>query len=259
MRSLLVIALLMLAGCASYSGRGLVPGVSTAAEVDAVMGPAAERRAGPNGETVLWYPRLPYGRESYAARIGADGKLIAIEQRLTEDNLGYLEHAGEQIHTLLQREPRKVLFVPFAGVTFSFDTYEGMVKPVFEKLGYALESIHHSADPLRAVQEAEAIAVGGGNTFALLKRMYDAGIVEAIRAKVRAGTPYVGWSAGSNVACVSGCSTSTAVTRPRMRSRSDSMTSPPSISARMAMPCCVPQSSSMTTRSCVTSTNRRVR
>jgi dipeptidase E len=118
-----------------------------------------------------------------------------------KDNLGYLEHASEQIHTLLRKEPRKVLFVPFAGVTFSFDTYEGMVKPVFERLGYALESIHHSADPLRAVNEAEAIAVGGGNTFALLKRMYDAGIVEAIRAKVRAGTPYVGWSAGSNVAC----------------------------------------------------------
>ncbi len=94
-----------------------------------------------------------------------------------------------------------MLFVPFAGVTFSFDTYEGMVKPVFETLGYALESIHHSGDPLRAVEQAEAIAVGGGNTFALLKRMYDAGIVDAIRARVRAGTPYVGWSAGSNVAC----------------------------------------------------------
>ncbi|MCO4864520.1 dipeptidase PepE [Cupriavidus sp. WGlv3] len=118
-----------------------------------------------------------------------------------KDNLGYLEHAGEQIHTLLKHEPRKVLFVPFAGVTFSFDTYEGMVRPVFEKLGYALESIHHSADPRRAVQQADAIAVGGGNTFALLKRLYDAGIVDAIRAKVRAGTPYVGWSAGSNVAC----------------------------------------------------------
>lgn len=110
MRSLLVIALLMLAGCASYSGRGLVPGVSTAAEVDAVMGPAAERRAGPNGETVLWYPRLPYGRESYAARIGADGKLIAIEQRLTEDNLGYLvkgKTTTEDVHDLFG-PPNKV-------------------------------------------------------------------------------------------------------------------------------------------------------
>lgn len=118
-----------------------------------------------------------------------------------KDSLGYLEHADSQIHTLLRHEPRKVLFVPFAGVTFSFDTYEGMVKPVFERLGYALASIHHSADPVRAVNEADAIAVGGGNTFALLERMYAAGIVDAIREKVRAGTPYVGWSAGSNVAC----------------------------------------------------------
>lgn len=118
-----------------------------------------------------------------------------------KDQLGYLEHATAQIHALLEHEPRKVLFVPFAGVTFSFDSYEAIVKPVFERLGYALESIHRSADPLAAIEGAQAIAVGGGNTFALLKRMYDAGIVDAIRAKVAAGTPYIGWSAGSNVAC----------------------------------------------------------
>jgi dipeptidase E len=118
-----------------------------------------------------------------------------------KDSLGYLEHATEQIHTLLKHEARKIVFVPFAGVTFSFDTYESIVKPVFEKLGYALESIHHSANPRKTIEEAQAIAVGGGNTFALLKRMYEADIVDAIRAKVRAGTPYVGWSAGSNVAC----------------------------------------------------------
>ncbi|WJF89664.1 dipeptidase PepE [Paraburkholderia bonniea] len=118
-----------------------------------------------------------------------------------KDNLGYLEHASQQIHALMERQPKKVLFVPYAGVTFSFEHYESMVKPVFEKLGYALESIHHSQDPRAAIERAEVIAVGGGNTFALLKRMYDAGIVDAIRAKVKAGTPYVGWSAGSNVAC----------------------------------------------------------
>jgi len=118
-----------------------------------------------------------------------------------KDALGYLEHATDQIHTLLKHEKRKVVFVPFAGVTFSFDTYEGIVKPVFEQLGYELEALHHSSDPRRTIENADAIAVGGGNTFALLKRMYDANIVDAIRAKVRAGTPYVGWSAGSNVAC----------------------------------------------------------
>ena len=83
--------LLLAAGCASHSGRGLVPGQSTAADVQAVMGAPAERRAAPDGETVLWYPRLPYGRESYAARIASDGRLISIEQRLTEENLTRLE------------------------------------------------------------------------------------------------------------------------------------------------------------------------
>jgi hypothetical protein len=82
---------LVLAGCASYDGRGLVAGQSTEADVLAVMGTPVERRAAPGGETVLWYPRLPYGRVSYAARIAHDGRLIALEQRLTEENLALLE------------------------------------------------------------------------------------------------------------------------------------------------------------------------
>jgi hypothetical protein len=110
MRTWCVTLLLLAAGCAGYEGRGLVPGQSTAAEVDALMGPAAERRAGPNGETVLWFPRLPAGRMSYAARIGPDDKLIAIEQRLTEENLAYLERGkttAEMVHDLFG-PPNKV-------------------------------------------------------------------------------------------------------------------------------------------------------
>lgn len=89
-----------------------------------------------------------------------------------------------------------MLFVPFAVVTFSFDNYEDRVKPAFDRLGYPLESIHRSDNPLAAIEQAEAIAIGGGNTFALLKRLYDVDIVDAIRAKVMADTPYMGWSAG---------------------------------------------------------------
>jgi hypothetical protein len=83
--------LLLLAGCAGYDGRTLVPGQSTSAEVEKLMGPAKDKRAGPNGETVLWYPRLPSGRVSYAARIGGDDRLIAIEQRLTRQYLDQLK------------------------------------------------------------------------------------------------------------------------------------------------------------------------
>ena len=90
MRSALA-AVLLLGACAGYDGRTLVPHQSTAAEVERVMGPSAEKRPGPDGETVLWFPRLPAGRVSYAARIGKDGKLIGIEQRLTAENFEELK------------------------------------------------------------------------------------------------------------------------------------------------------------------------
>lgn len=102
--------LLALAGCAGYDGAGLVPGQSTAADVEALMGPPAERRKGLNGETVFWYPRLPYGRASYAARIAPDGRLMDIEQRLTEENLERLDKGkmtSEQVRDLFG-PPNKV-------------------------------------------------------------------------------------------------------------------------------------------------------
>jgi hypothetical protein len=85
-----LIAALALAACAGYSGHGLVPGQSSAEEVEALMGPSAAQRPGAGGETVRYYPRQPEGRQTYAARIGPDGKLRAIEQRLTEGNVARL-------------------------------------------------------------------------------------------------------------------------------------------------------------------------
>src|SRR4051794_19491299 len=79
----------MLAGCAGFSGRGLVPGQSTGQEVEALMGPASEVRT-EGADSVRYYSRQPYGRVIYAARIGADGKLASLEQRLTEDNVAKL-------------------------------------------------------------------------------------------------------------------------------------------------------------------------
>ena len=76
-----------LASCASFDGHTLVPGQSTQRDVEATMGQPADKRIGPQGETVYWYPQLPYGHASYAARIAPDGHLVAIEQRLTEANI----------------------------------------------------------------------------------------------------------------------------------------------------------------------------
>src|SRR5438093_12398815 len=79
--------LLGLASCASFDGHTLGPGQSTQRDVEATMGRPADKRVGPQGETVYWYPQLPYGHASYAARIAPDGHLVAIEQRLTEANI----------------------------------------------------------------------------------------------------------------------------------------------------------------------------
>jgi dipeptidase E len=94
-----------------------------------------------------------------------------------------------------------LLFVPFAGVTIGFDAYFGKVREVFNEMGLEIESIHEKTDMVKAVKSARAIVVGGGNSFALLSRVYEAGIWEPIREKVLNGTPYIGWSAGANLAC----------------------------------------------------------
>jgi hypothetical protein len=80
----------LLQGCASYDGRSLVPGQSVSADVEQLMGPPAEKIGGPAGETVWFYPRNPAGRHTYAVRIGPDGVVRAIEQRLTVENIGKL-------------------------------------------------------------------------------------------------------------------------------------------------------------------------
>jgi len=84
---LALVAVLAAAGCASFDGRGLATGQSTAADVERVMGTPAERRQVAGGETWFYYPRQPYGRKTFVARMGADGRLLALEQRLTDENV----------------------------------------------------------------------------------------------------------------------------------------------------------------------------
>jgi hypothetical protein len=80
-------AVLALAGCASYDGRNLVAGVSTAADVAATMGVPADKLAAENGDTIWQYPHGPLGRETYAVRIGGDSKVKEVKQVLTEANV----------------------------------------------------------------------------------------------------------------------------------------------------------------------------
>ena len=111
---------------------------------------------------------------------------------------GYLDHAASEIQSFLGAISR-VLFVPFA--LYDRDTYAALARERFQKIGYELDAIHLAANCLDAVNDAQAIFIGGGNTFRLLKTLYDLDLLEAIRHRVKGGMPYIGSSAGSNVAC----------------------------------------------------------
>lgn len=115
----------------------------------------------------------------------------------------YLEHPLQQIKYFLGDDPVNALFIPYAGVTLSFDEYTEKVRSRFRQIGHSITSVHEQKNPAVAVEQAGAIVVGGGNTFHLLKWMQDGGLIEAIRRKVLEGTPFIGWSAGSNIACPS--------------------------------------------------------
>jgi len=113
---------------------------------------------------------------------------------------GYLDHAEAEIRTFLTGT-RHVVFVPFA--LYDRTAYAAKVRQRLKAMGLELTSVHDVSNPRRAIGNAEAILVGGGNTFRLLKGIYDCGVRERIREKVADGTPYIGSSAGSIVACPS--------------------------------------------------------
>ena len=110
---------------------------------------------------------------------------------------GYLDHVESEIKSFLGGA-RRVLFFPFA--LHDRDAYTATARKRFEAMGYSLDSAHQAAVPRKAVEETDAIFIGGGNTFRLLKALEDLNLIEAIRRKVNSGAPYVGSSAGSNVA-----------------------------------------------------------
>ena len=95
----------------------------------------------------------------------------------------------------------EILFIPYAGVTVSYDEYTAAVTRALAADNIKVTGIHTCQNKPAAIQQAQCLAVGGGNTFQLLALMQQEGLTESIRQAVNQGTPYVGWSAGSNVAC----------------------------------------------------------
>jgi dipeptidase E len=102
---------------------------------------------------------------------------------------------------------KRAVFVPYAGVVRSWDDYAALVQSALADTGIEVTPVHRAADPAQAVRDAELVLVGGGNTFHLLHHCRRAGLLPAIAQAVRGGMPYLGWSAGSNLACPTICTT----------------------------------------------------
>lgn len=127
-------------------------------------------------------------------------KLLLISNS-TNPGEGYLEYPKQHIKEFLGEKSVNAIFIPYAAVTFSFREYEEKVNARFAEIGHQVTSIHRFINPIDAIENADAIVVGGGNTWQLVKMLHDKGLMKAIRKRVKKGTPYIGWSAGSNIAC----------------------------------------------------------
>jgi dipeptidase E len=111
---------------------------------------------------------------------------------------GYLDHAEKEIRNFLGAV-RRVFFIPFA--QRNHDAYAALARQRLAEMRCEMNSAHEASDPKQAVNAAEAVFVGGGNTFRLLKGLYDFELLSPVRRRVAEGMPYLGSSAGSIVAC----------------------------------------------------------
>ena len=114
----------------------------------------------------------------------------------------YLAFAKNEFVNFLGNNPLNILFIPFAAVTVGYDEIEAIFGDRIDSMGnYKTTSIHRFTDYNKAIEQAGAIVVGGGNTYMLLYLMQKFDLISKIRNKILSGTPYIGWSAGANLAC----------------------------------------------------------
>jgi dipeptidase E len=126
---------------------------------------------------------------------------ILLVSNSTQHGQRYLEHCSTEVaqHFGGVGSGTEVLFIPYA--LADHDSYASTARQAFEAMGLRLRSLHEVDDPRAAVDAAAGFFTGGGNTFRLLRRLQGDGLIEPIRSRVRAGAPYLGTSAGSNIAC----------------------------------------------------------
>ena len=130
-------------------------------------------------------------------------KRLLLLSNSTNPGEPYLGWPTNHIKDFLGESVKKILFVPYAGVTISYEDYSKAVSDQLLKSGYEVHSIHNENISSDLLSGFDAIAVGGGNTFQLAHLLQKNGLIETIRKAVDEGLPYIGWSAGSNITCPS--------------------------------------------------------
>lgn len=128
----------------------------------------------------------------------ASKKILAFSSSRS-GNSGFLQPVVPVIEDFLGNRNIRVAFIPFASVNKNYTEYLELVRGAFAGTPYEIELLTRS-NAKGLLEHADVIMTGGGNTFKLLHDLYQYKLVEALKEKVNNGTPYIGWSAGSNIA-----------------------------------------------------------
>jgi len=119
----------------------------------------------------------------------------------------YLSWANEYFQLFIGKNPKNILFLPYAGVNVYWEGYTKKVADYFSQFGHHTTSIYKQKDFEKIISETDIIMVGGGNTFHLVYYLHKNSLIDLIREAVLNGKPYIGWSAGANIACPTLCTT----------------------------------------------------
>ncbi|MGH8373347.1 MAG: dipeptidase PepE [Gammaproteobacteria bacterium] len=129
-------------------------------------------------------------------------RLLLLSSSRTADT-GFLQHARQDIGSFLNGSVKRAVFLPYAGVRFSYDEYTARVRDWFAQLDCEVHGLHRATDLAQELSRADLIIVGGGNTFHLLHELYRHNLIGTLRSRISKGIGYLGWSAGSNIVCPS--------------------------------------------------------